>query len=139
MRGPSVPAMTAPAPYLHLPGTARKALAFYRDVFGGEAEVHTLADFGRTDGPPDAVAHGELRGPVTLFAADASGDEAPLRVEGLTLSLLGAAEPAVLHTWFAALAEGGQVLDDLQRREWGAADGTVVDRFGVRWLLGYED
>jgi PhnB protein len=30
----SVCAMTAPTPYLHLPGTARDALTFYGDVFG---------------------------------------------------------------------------------------------------------
>ena len=26
----------------------------------------------------------------------------------------------------------------LQERPWGAHDGTVTDRFGVTWLIGYE-
>jgi PhnB protein len=30
------------------------------------------------------------------------------------------------------------VVDDLQRRPWGASDGQVRDRYGVRWLIGYE-
>ena len=54
------------------------------------------------------------------------------------LSLLGTAEPATLRTWFDGLADGGEVLDDLQRRPWGASDGQVVDRFGLRWLIGFE-
>jgi PhnB protein len=131
--------VTAPTPYLHLPGTARAALTYYAEVFGGRAQVHTLAEFGRTDGPPEAVAHGYLvDGPVALFAADVAGDEQPFRGTGLMLSLLGTADPDTLRAWFTRLADGGRVVDDLQRRPWGASDGQVVDRYGVRWLLGFE-
>lgn len=131
--------MTDPTPYLLLPGTARAALTFYGDVFGGAVEMHTLAEFGRTDGPADAIAHGSLsHGPVALFAADAVGGDTALRTEGLMFALLGTAVPETLRTWFARLAEGGEVVDDLAERPWGASDGQVVDRFGVRWLVGYE-
>ncbi|MDM7856417.1 VOC family protein [Cellulomonas alba] len=131
--------MTPPSPYLHLPGTAREALAFYARVFGGRAQVHTLAELGRTDGPADAVAHGYLvESPVELFAADAVG-EPPFRSEGLMFALLGTSDPATLRGWFDGLADGGRVVDDLQRRPWGASDGQVVDRFGVHWLVGFED
>ncbi|MBC3762034.1 VOC family protein [Quadrisphaera oryzae] len=129
---------SAPVPYLLLPGTARDALTRYREVFGGELTIHSYADFGRTDGPADRVAHGELRGPVSLFAADASGEEEPFRCAGLLLSVLGAAAPDVLHRWFDALAEGGAVVDPLQQRPWGATDGQVRDAHGVTWLVGYE-
>lgn len=67
--------MAGLAPYLMLPGTAREALTRYRDIFGGEPQLNSYADFGREDGPSDAIAHGSLSGPVTLFAADAAGDE----------------------------------------------------------------
>jgi PhnB protein len=53
-------------------------------------------------------------------------------------ALLGTAEPAVLRTWFARLAEGGTVVDELQQRPWGAHDGQVIDRFGLHWLIGFE-
>ena len=54
--------MTAPTPYLHFPGTAREALTFYGDVFDCAAQLHTFAEFNRTDGPADAIAHGRLMG-----------------------------------------------------------------------------
>jgi PhnB protein len=131
--------MTGPTLYLQLPGNARDALDFYAGVFDCHREAHTLADFGRTDGPPDAIAHGYLTdGPVTLFAADVTGDERPFRAEGMMLSLLGGAAEDVLRSWFARLSEGGTVVDDLQLRPWGASDGQVIDRFGVHWLLGFE-
>ena len=31
-----------------------------------------------------------------------------------------------------------RVVDDLQKRPWGAWDGQVVDRFGLHWLIGFE-
>ncbi|MGP9694577.1 VOC family protein [Brachybacterium sp. AOP25-B2-12] len=130
--------MPAPVPYLLLPGTARAALELYARVFGGEVTVYTHADFHRDSGTPEAVAHGGLDGTVSLFAADAEPDAETLRAEGLFLSLLGAAEPSVLHAWFDALAEGGTVVDALAVRPWGDTDGTVRDRFGVTWLIGYQ-
>ena len=131
--------MTDPTPYLHLPGTAREALTFYGDVFGCEVRLHTFAEFGRTDGPADAIAHGYLAGgPVVLFAADASGDEPTLRCEGMMLSLLGTAAPSTLQEWFSRLSDGGRVVDDLHARPWGASDGQVIDRHGLHWLIGFE-
>jgi len=131
--------MTGLTPYLSFPGTAREALTFYQGVFGGELVLHTLADFQRDDGPADAIAHGMLQGPVELFGADAGPDDSPMRLEGVLFSLLGTAEPGTLEAWFAALGDGGRDVDPLQLRPWGAHDGQVTDRFGVRWLVGYED
>ena len=130
--------MTGVTPYLHFPGSARDALTFYQGVFGGELVLNTFADFQRTDGPGESIAHGMLRGRVELFAADAGPDDETLDVHGLMFSLLGTAEPAELESWFGALSAGGQVVDPLQLRPWGDHDGTVVDRFGVTWLIGYE-
>ena len=121
-----------------LPGTAREALEFYHRVFGGNLVLNTFADFQRTDGPGEAIAHGMLQGDVELYAADVAGDEPPLSTQGLMFTLLGAADPATLRSWFVALAEGGEVVDELQRRPWNASDGQVRDRFGVLWLVGYE-
>lgn len=132
--------MTDPTPYVHFPGTARDALTFYGDVFSCSVQLHTFGEFGRTDGPPESIAHGYLtEGRVSLFGADVAGHETPVRCEGLMLSLLGTQAPSVLRQWFAKLSEGGRVVDDLQQRPWGASDGQVVDRFGLHWLIGYEN
>jgi PhnB protein len=102
--------------------------------------VHTFEDFGRTDGPLDAVAHGYLtEGPVALFAADVANGEPAFRAEGMMLSLLGTASRSTLRRWFADLSEGGRVVDDLQVRPWGASDGQVIDRHGIHWLIGFDD
>lgn len=130
--------MTGLTPYLHFGGDAREALETYQRIFGGELILHTFADFGRDDGPSDAIAHGMLQGRVELFAADASPDAETLALSGILFSLLGTADPAELEAWFTALADGGTVDDPLQKRPWGDHDGQVTDRFGVRWLIGYQ-
>lgn len=131
--------MTAPTPYLHFPGNAREALSFYGSTFGGDVAIHTFAEFGRTDGPDDAVAHGYVRnGPVSLFAADTADDAGALQCRGLMLALLGAAPPDTLRDWFSRLADGGEIVDPLQPRPWGDSDGQVIDSFGVHWLIGYQ-
>ncbi|MFE4198226.1 VOC family protein [Paenarthrobacter sp. NPDC056912] len=130
--------MTAPQIYISFPGTAREALSFYADVFDGELSLHSYEDFGRSDGPSDAVAHGVLSGLVALAGSDAAEGEKSVQMEGLMLSLLGAAKPDVLHTWFDRLSEGGRVVDPLGPKPWGATDGQVIDRHGLHWLIGYE-
>lgn len=130
--------MTGLTPYLTFPGTARDALGFYQGVFGGDLVLHTFADFERIDGPGDFIAHGMLTGPVTLFASDGGPGAEALELRGVLFALLGTAEPTVLETWFARLADGGRVVDDLQLRAWGDHDGIVTDRFGVSWLIGYQ-
>lgn len=128
----------SPRPYVTFPGTAREALTFYRQVFGGQLTLFTFAEFNRDDGNPESVAHGELTGLVSVGGSDAADGQSSIRIEGLLLSLLGAAEPVTLHRWFDALAEGGQVVDPLTVKPWGASDGQVTDRFGLSWLIGYQ-
>ncbi|MDQ0767627.1 PhnB protein [Pseudarthrobacter defluvii] len=130
--------MTAPQVYVSFPGTAREALGFYAAVFGGELSLHTNEDFGRTDGPPDAIAHGELSGTVALAGSDTPPGGTSVRLEGVMLSLLGTAEPEILHEWFNKLSSGGRVVDPLAPKPWGASDGQVIDRYGLHWLIGYE-
>ncbi|HEX4444421.1 MAG TPA: VOC family protein [Galbitalea sp.] len=130
--------MTAPTPYLHFPGNAREALTFYQSVFGGAVTLITNGDMGRTDGTVDAIGHGMLVGPVSLFAADADEQQKSFEASGLMFSLLGEADSATLTEWFHGLSDGGTVVDDLQVRPWGDSDGQVRDRFGLLWLIGFE-
>jgi PhnB protein len=131
--------MTGLTPYILFPGSARAALTFYAEVFGGATRMHSFAEFGRADGPADAVAHGSLiDAPITLYAADAGREDPAFAAQGLMFSLLGTADPATLQQWFARLAEGGTVIDELARRPWGASDGQVLDRHGIHWLVGFE-
>jgi PhnB protein len=129
--------MPAPVPYVHFSGDAAEALRFYRSVFGGDLQLHSFREFGRDDGGPDLIAHGELRGTVDLFGADVADGQAAATIEGMMFALLGAGDEATSRQWFDALADGGTVTDTLQEREWGDYDGQVRDRYGLTWLIGF--
>lgn len=118
--------------------TAREALDFYRGIFGGSVLAFTYGQFGREDGPAEAIAHGQLTGPVSLFVSDAAPGEPTLDMSGLSLALLGTVDAHTLTAWFDGLSVGGMVHDPLAVRPWGDTDGQVTDRFGVRWLIGFE-
>ncbi|WP_343900489.1 VOC family protein [Arthrobacter rhombi] len=130
--------MASPMIYVSFPGTAREALGFYAEIFGGELSVYTNKEFGNVEAPPEAIAHGELRGTVSVAGSDTSPGGQSVKFEGLMLSLLGTAEPQVLHEWFDKLAVGGQVVAPLEPKPWGASDGQVIDQYGLHWLIGYE-
>lgn len=130
--------MSSPQVYLTFPGNAREALNYYQSIFGGELKLFTLEEFNRTDGPATAIAHGELRGPVPLAGSDATGADRSVQMIGIMFSLLGTSDPATLHQWFDRLADGGTVNDPLAEKPWGASDGQVTDKYGLRWLIGYE-
>lgn len=130
--------MSAAQIYVWFPGNAAEALTWYESIFGGGVRMFTYAEFSRTDGPADAIAHGELQGPVALGGADAAPGEETISMQGVSITLLGTADAATLTRWFNALAEDGTVIDPLTQRPWGGADGQLRDRYGVRWLIGYE-
>ena len=130
--------MSGATPYFQFPGTAAEALGRYQQIFGGDLRTWTYQDFGRTDGPADAIAHGTLDGLISVYGADAAEGEEAFTSAGFFLSVLGGGDAETSHRWFDALSEGGSVLDPLQEREWKGWDGQVRDRFGVTWLIGYE-
>lgn len=129
--------MTSLTPYIHFPGSAREALLYYQDVFGGTVTLHTNGEMGRRDGDPDAIGHGFLDGPVALFGADADDRNGPFSAEGLMFALLGTTDSSVMTDWFSRLAKDGSIVDELDLRPWGDTDGQVRDKYGVVWLIGF--
>lgn len=78
--------MTAPTLYISFPGNAAQALAFYCGVFGGELDLHTFAEMGRSGGPADAIGHGVLSGPVSLYGTDTSAGDESVSMSGISIA-----------------------------------------------------
>lgn len=127
-------------PYLNFPGTAREAMEFYREVFGGELVVHTFGDFhALPEGSAslDKVMNAELTSEHVRISASDVIEETPIEVvfgNATTLALTGDDEPA-LRAAFERLSEGGEVAMPLDRQIWGDVYGSVTDRFGTGWQI----
>ena len=125
-------------PYLNFRDDARAAMEFYHSVFGGELTVSTFADYqaAQDASENDLVMHAQLEGAngFTLMGADT-----PARMDyegfgGFSVSLSGD-DDATLRGYWDKLADGGTITQPLEVAPWGDAFGTLVDRFGVSWLV----
>lgn len=133
-------------PYLNFPGNTLEAFEFYRSVFGGEFPmVLRYRDFPGNMGAPghaaDAIAHIALAvGPNMLMGTDVIGDQVEDFVPGNnTFIVLSPDDAAEAKRLFDALSPGGTTQMPLQPTEWAEQYGIVTDRFGVQWMVNYED
>lgn len=125
-------------PYIHFQGNCREAMEAYRDIFGGRLELFRYAE--APDGPPDwggsdLIMHSTLHldGRILLasdFPPGHTGDpQAAVSISHIAASVQDA------HRLFAALADGGEVIMDLQPTFWSDGFGMLKDRFGTHWMV----
>lgn len=124
-------------PYLGLPDTARQAMEFYQDVFGGELTMNTFGEFGAADGPDkDKIMHAQLvtESGFTLMASDTPTGMDYTPGSAISISLSGD-DVDELRGYWAKLAEGGTVMMPLEKQMWGDEFGMVADQFGISWMV----
>lgn len=139
--------------HLNFSGDARRALEFYRTVFGGELTINTYADFGTPATVPGAdlvvfglvdsdsgfriMAYDTLGAPCSGIlggGATRRGDKTTVTEQALFVSV-AAGSIDELHGVWDALVSGGTVIEELAASAWSAGFGMVTDRFGVTWSL----
>ena len=125
-------------PYISFGDTARSAMEYYHQVFGGALHLSTFGEMGTPADSPDAdkIMHGLLeteRG-FTLMGADTpSGMD---RTSGQTVAIsLSGDDAADLRRYWEKLSDGGQVTVPLEKQVWGDEFGACIDRFGVSWMV----
>ena len=124
-------------PYISFDGTARQAMEFYNDVFGGNLTLTTFGEFGDPGSPgADKIMHGMLE---TSSGFALMGSDTPPGMEhnpgdNITISLSGD-DAAELRGYWERLADGGNVTVPLEKQMWGDEFGMCVDRFGVAWMV----
>ena len=138
--------MKAANPYLNFKGNTREAFEFYKSVFGGEFQaVLRFRDFGDNgmgvaEQDLDKIAHIALPlGPNALLMGTDVVDGMPgtFTVGTNTYIALDPDSADEADRLFDGLAAGGQVQMPLQQTEWAEKYGSLVDRFGVQWMVSY--
>jgi PhnB protein len=123
-------------PYIGFSDSARQAMEFYRDVFGGELALSTFGEMGgAAPGDENKVMHAQLETPsgFTLMGSDAPTGM-PLD-EGSRISVSLSGDDAQLRDYFQKLSQGGSVTMPLEKQVWGDEFGMLVDQFGVPWMV----
>lgn len=125
------------SPYLMFQDTAREAMEFYRQIFGGELAVNTFGEFGDQGASgSERVMHSELttQHGFTLMAGDAPDVAEHLRAPGISVNLTGDETDTLRRHW-ELLTAGGAVIKPLERQVWGDEFGICTDRYGINWMI----
>jgi len=129
-------------PYLFFDGRCEEAIEFYSKAIGAELVMlmrNKEAPEPHRPGPlppgmQEKVLHAAFRvGESTLLASDGPFQGRPA-FQGFALSLY-ASDAAECERWFAALSEGGEVVQPLVETFYSPSFGMLTDRFGVMWMV----
>jgi PhnB protein len=124
-------------PYINFENTARQAMEYYKDVFGGDLRINTFGEFGQADSPDaDKVMHSQLESDTgfTLMASDTPAGMPRNPGDTITISLSGDDADSLRGYW-EKLSDGGTVTMPLEKQMWGDEFGMCTDRFGVPWMV----
>ena len=137
-------------PYLNFNGNTEEAFNFYKSVFGGEfATLMRFKDAPGGDCGGTQIAENELDKimhialPIgdgnVLMATDALESMGQKLEDGNNFSLsISAHSKDEADKLFNGLAEGGAVEMPLADAFWGAYFGMLKDKFGIRWMVNYD-
>lgn len=135
--------------YLTFNGNCKEAFDFYKSVFGGEFPyAGTFADMPPQEGKPIAeedknkIMHISL--PISqetvLMGSDTGGEWASNYKAGNNISIsINADSKEEVDRLFNGLSNGGQVTMPLEETFWGAYFGMFTDKFGINWMVNYDD
>lgn len=131
-------------PYLYFNGNAMEAIALYEKAFGSKAVVAKFKDVGLydqsyivPDGMEEYVMHANISlGDSVIMCCDTPEKSSAGEIVQLMVSLAGTQQ---VKDVFDALSEGGMVTMEPQRTFWSECFASCQDRFGVNWLLSYEN
>lgn len=127
--------------YLRFGGACREAMTFYQACLGGDLTMQTIGESPVADQMPpemhDLTIHAMLvNGALSLLGSDMAGPEGLTPGNTIALSLNCDSEEG-LNDAYASLSAGGQATFQPQKEFWGGMFGTLVDKYGVEWLLNY--
>ena len=136
-------------PYLNFNGNTEEVFNFYKSVFGGEfAAVMRFGEAPGCDGMPVAeheknkIMHIAL--PIgdgnILMATDGLESMGQNFTKGDNFSIaIGAESREEADKLFNGLAEDGKVEMPLADAFWGDYFGMLQDKFGVQWMVSYDN
>ena len=132
--------------YLNFPGNTEEAFNFYKSIFGGDFAM--IQRFGDTpeagtvaEEDKNKLMHIALPiGNNVLMATDAVGDMCTTLKAGNNISLSVSADTKEeADKIFNGLTQGGVVKMPMDNTFWGAYFGMVDDKFGVQWMISYDE
>ena len=137
-------------PYRNFEGKTEEAFRFYEKVLGGKlTEIYRFGAMPSQGGGPELTPEQKnmvmhvglmLSDGQMIMASDMLPGMGPKRVEGNNFSIsVHPDSRQEADRIFNALAEGGTITMPIADQFWGDYFGSLVDRFGINWMVNYSD
>src|SRR5690606_9058742 len=140
--------MTTLNTYLTFEGNCENAFNFYRSVFGGE--FGHVGRFSDMPDDPNYPVGDEFRNQImhislpiskecVLMGSDTGGYGGPLTVGNNFSISVSVDSKEKADNFFEKLSDGGQVTMPMDNTFWGDYFGMLTDRFGINWMVGFNE
>ncbi len=128
-------------PYLLFNNQCREAMNFYKDCFGGELILQTVAETPMAShmAPEmqNQIIHSQLKSDaIAIMASDNCMNMAIQTGNQVSLCINCGSEEDI-NTFFTKLSAGGKVSMPLKTEFWGDTFGQLTDKFGINWMLNF--
>jgi PhnB protein len=130
-------------PYLSFEGTCEEALSIYKRIFNGKVEIVSRYDNPAMKAPEEyknKVLHARLSfRNYSIYASDVfPGHSSGKSGSNVSLSL-SFADLDEAKRVYEQLIEGGKTKIPFEKQFWGDWHGNLTDRFGVQWMVNFEE
>lgn len=131
--------------YLNFDGNCRDAVDFYSEAFG--AEKQKIMTFGDAPQSPQFKIPEEAKALIIYTYLDIYGSRVMFSdvFPGTTLNVgnnicltIMCKSVEEVKTIFNKLKEGGKIDMELQKTFFSECFGSLTDKFGILWQIGYE-
>ena len=135
--------------YLRFKGNCKEAFDFYKKVFNSEVlHVSTFGEMPSKEGQPevsddmkDKIMHIAITiGDSMLMGSDTNEEWSKNFNQGNNFSInvkVDSKEQA--NQIFEDLSKEGTVTMPIEKTFWGSYFGSCEDRFGINWMIGFDD
>ena len=142
--------MTTVNVYINFDGNCEEAFNFYKTVFGGEfSYLGRFRDMPEMEGMPalpeehqNRIMHVSL--PISketvIMGSDTGVESGPKLQIGNNFSIfINTDSKTEADRLFNELSSGGEIHMPMQSTFWGDYFGTFADKFGINWMIGFEE
>jgi PhnB protein len=138
--------MPALNPYLNFNGNTEEVFNFYKSVFGGEFDtVMRFKDMPQEYQDPADDGQKIMHMSLPITGGDMlMGSDVPQRMGKVTNGTnfhiaINAISKEEAEKLFNGLSAGGKVLMPLSKAFWGALFGMFTDKYGIDWMVNYDE
>lgn len=134
-------------PYVNFDGQAEEAFHFYKSIFGGEFIANMkMSEAPGTENLPDDERNRTMHislplGKDTILMASdilPSAGHTLNKGNNVYISIHPVSREEADRV-FKRLSEGGEIEMPMEDQFWGDYFGSLVDKFGIRWMINHND